>query len=113
MNIVTKLAVEKFPPISVGESSTQETEYFYRKFFGRGENKYGIYPPGWSENLYGRSPMLGIVYADDEFLAEKVAYDRGLVPGSMPPVVKLLGAARRADGYTNSNVQNPHSNSNN
>lgn len=104
MNIVTKLAVEKFPNISVGQSTDQEVEYFYRKFFGRGENKYGIYPPGWSETLYGRAPMLGIVYADDEFLAEKVAYDRGLTPGSTPPVVKLLGPARRADGFANPNV---------
>lgn len=97
MNIVTKLAVEKFPNVSVGEFSSQEAEYAYRKFFGRGENKYGVYPQGWSENLYGRAPMLGIVYADDEFLAKKVAYDRGLASGSMPPVVKLLGTARRAE----------------
>lgn len=102
MNIVTKLAVEKFPNISVGEFSTQEAEYSYRKFFGRGENKYGVYPPSWNEEFYGRAPLLGIIYADDEFLAEKVAYDRGLVPGSMPPVVKLLGPARRA---ADSNVQ--------
>lgn len=110
MNIATKAPVEKFPPVSVGESTAQEVDYLYRKFFGRGENKYGVYPPGWSENLYGRAPILGIVYADDEFLAEKVAYDRGLVPGSMPPVVKLLGTARRADGYLGPNV---NQNSNN
>jgi len=96
MNIVTRLAVEKFPNVSVGQFSDQEAEYNYRKFFDRGENKYGIYPPGWSEQRYGRAPLLGIVYADNEFLAEKAAYDRGLTPGSMPPVVKLLGPARRA-----------------
>lgn len=99
-NHIVRLAVEKFPPISVGESTPQEVEYNYRKFFGRGENKYGVYPPGWSENLYGRAPMIGIVYADDEFLAEKVAYDRGLVLGSVPPVIKALGPAKRAGEYT-------------
>lgn len=105
MNIVTKIAVEKFPNVSIGQFTDQEAEYSYRKFFGRGENKYGVYPPGWSEALYGRAPMLGMVFADDEFLAEKVAYDRGISPSAVPPVIKFLGPARRADGFNSSNVQ--------
>jgi hypothetical protein len=89
------MTIVNFPNISVGQYSDQEAAYNYRNFFGRGENKYAVYPPSWNEQWYGRAPMLGMVFADDEFLAEKAAYDRGLVPGSMPPVVKLLGPVRR------------------
>lgn len=95
MNVVTKIAVEKFPNISVGQFSDQEASYNYRKFFGLGDNRYGIYPPGWSEQRHGKAPMLGIVFADDEFLAEKTAYDRDLYRGTTPPVVKLLGPVKR------------------
>lgn len=101
MNVVTKLPYPKelFPPISVGQFSDQEAARNYRDFFGQGANKYGIYPPGWSEQRYGRAPMLGIVHADDEFLAEKTAYDRDLYRGSTSPVVKYLGPAKRAVEY--------------
>lgn len=73
----------------------REAEQQYREFFGRGENKYGIYPPAWCSS-YGKPPQIGIVYADNEFLAEKLAYDRGMVPSQcLPPKIKLLGAAKK------------------
>lgn len=50
----------------------------YREFFGRGEYRFAIYPDsGWKAS-WGKPPLLGIVNADDEFLAEKLAYDRGV-----------------------------------
>jgi hypothetical protein len=51
----------------------------YREFFGRGKNRYQVYPDNWPKN-WGPTPLLGVVYADDEFLAERVAYDCGVLP---------------------------------
>lgn len=50
----------------------------YKQFFGRGENRYMIYPDYWKES-WGKAPLLGIVFADNEFLAERLAYDRGIL----------------------------------
>lgn len=70
----------------------------YRDFFGRGENKYAIYPSYWKDT-WGKAPLLGIVFADDPYLAEKRAYDRGILPSpcncTFQAKVKLLGPARR------------------
>lgn len=67
----------------------------YREFFGPGTEKYGIYPGVWSKK-YGPAPLLGIVYADDEFLAERLAYDRGFNPSPcIPPRIRHLGSVRR------------------
>lgn len=50
----------------------------YREFFGPGEFRFAIYPDsGWKAS-WGKAPLLGIVNADDEFLAEKLAYDKGM-----------------------------------
>lgn len=51
----------------------------YRNFFGRGRNKYLVYPDYWPKS-WGQVPLLGVVHADDEFLAEKIAYDNGVLP---------------------------------
>lgn len=51
----------------------------YRAFFGRGKNKYQVFPDYWKKE-WGPVPLLGVVYADDEFLAERVAYDIGVLP---------------------------------
>ena len=76
-------------------ANNNEAEQQYREFFGEGENKYGIWPPIWDPK-WGKPQMQGIVYADNEFLAEKLAYDRGFSPcPSLPPVVKLLGKRTR------------------
>lgn len=85
--------------------SPRELNLQYREFFGPGENKYGIYPPAWNP-IYGRAPLIGIVYADNEFLAEKLAYDRGMSPSqSLPPKIRFLGAVkqRSADSVSYSN----------
>lgn len=75
--------------------SDREGDQMYREFFGRGENKYGIYPPAWNPK-YGRAPLLGVVYADNEFLAAKLAYDRGISPSQcLTPRVKLLGTSKK------------------
>lgn len=73
----------------------RELENQYRAFFGNGTEKYAIYAPAWSNKL-GRTPQLGIVYADNEFLAEKLAYDRGMLPShNLKPKIKHLGSVRR------------------
>jgi len=73
----------------------REGEQMYRDFFGRGENKYGVYPPVWPTK-YGKPPLLGIIYADNEFLAAKLAYDRGMSPSQcLAPRIKLLGSPKK------------------
>lgn len=70
----------------------------YREFFGRGEYKYAIYPSYWDEKKWGKAPMLGIVNADNEFLAERLAYDRGILPTpfncTFQPRFKNLGQVK-------------------
>ena len=76
----------------------RELENQYRTFFGNGTEKYAIYAPGWGKKL-GRAPLLGIVYADNEFLAEKLAYDRGITPSpNLKPKIKHLGSVKRPVG---------------
>jgi hypothetical protein len=69
----------------------------YRQFYGRGENRYAFYPDNWKDK-WGRPPLLGIVSADNEFLAERIAYDRGiLVPFNctFQPKIKNIGPNRK------------------
>lgn len=51
----------------------------YRDFFGRGKNTYEVYPDYWPK-AWGPIPKLGVVHADNEFLAEKIAYDCEVLP---------------------------------
>lgn len=70
----------------------------YRQFYGRGENRYAIYPSYWKDS-WGKPPLLGIVNADNEFLAEKLAYDKGmLVPNNctFQPKIKNIGPNRNS-----------------
>lgn len=60
-------------------NSSSRDAALYRQFFGRGRNKYEVYPDYWSKT-WGPIPRLGVVYADNEFLAEKIAYDCGILP---------------------------------
>jgi hypothetical protein len=54
-------------------------DYLHRQFYGRGETKWLIYAgKGWSTS-WGTPPMLGVVYADNEFLAERLAAERGIL----------------------------------
>lgn len=55
-----------------------DSDKAYRKFFGRGVNRYAVYPSYWADT-WGKPPLLGIVSADNEFLAERVCYDRGIL----------------------------------
>ena len=75
----------------------RELRLQYREFFGRGDFKFAIYPSHWKEQ-WGRPPLLGIVYADNEFLAERLAYDRGILPThfncTFQPKIKNLGPNR-------------------
>ena len=67
----------------------------YKDFYGRGDKKYGVYPPMWDDK-HGNPPLLGIVFADNEFLAERLAYDRGLSPcQSLPPKLRFLGQVKK------------------
>lgn len=61
---------------------TQETKKsrgFYG-FYGPGPGKYryAVYPDYWKEE-WGKKPLLGFVNADDEFYAEREAYNKGLL----------------------------------
>lgn len=80
----------KTPRPALSEDAMQ-----YRSFFGRGENKYGIYPPNWAKR-WGPAPLLGIVFADNEFLAEKLAFDKGISPcDTQAPVIRFMGPNKR------------------
>lgn len=62
-----------------------------RSFYGPGKYKWAIYPDYWKES-WGKRPMLGTVWADDEFYAEREAYNRGLLTVNYtfrPKAVKL------------------------
>ena len=78
--------VEKF--------SLKEARQQYREFFGSGEFRYQVsatvYRSGKLTNV-----ILGEVQADNEFLAEKLAYDYGLWRSqATPPIVTLLGPVK-------------------
>lgn len=46
----------------------------------RGYGKFLIYPDsGWKKE-WGQKPLLGIVFANDEFYAVREAYTEGIVP---------------------------------
>jgi hypothetical protein len=78
----------------------------YRNFYGRGEFRYGIFPSYWKDS-WGRAPLLGIVFADNEFLAEKLAYDRGYLPSpcncTFRPKIKNLGPIRKSSFQAQTN----------
>jgi hypothetical protein len=51
----------------------------YYGFYGMGRFKYAIYPDYWKES-WGPKPLLGHVWADDEFYAVRDAYTKKLLP---------------------------------
>ncbi len=75
----------------------REMNALYRSFYGRGDYKFGIFPSYWKD-AWGKAPLLGIVFADNEFLAERLAYDRGILPTpfncTFQPKIKNLGPNR-------------------
>jgi len=68
-------------PASQAQAQEREEAFvariMYREFFGPGQFRFAIYPDGGWKTSWGKPPLLGLVNADDEFLAEKLAYDRG------------------------------------
>jgi hypothetical protein len=64
-------------------------------FYGHGKFRYAIYPDFWADT-WGDKPMLGVVYADCEFYAEREAYTRGILPlnWSIRPVAVCVGVAK-------------------
>jgi hypothetical protein len=82
---------------SVNFDEERELALMYRNFFGRGDYKFAIYPSHWKD-AWGRAPLLGIVFADNEFLAERLAYDKGILPThfncTFQPKIKNLGPNR-------------------
>jgi len=69
----------------------------YRQFFGRGENRYAFYPDYW-KGSWGKPPLLGIVSADNEFLAERIGFDKGILNPyncTFQPKIKLLGPNKK------------------
>ena len=64
----------------------------YRAFYGRGEKKFAVYPAGWNFPKNGKPPVLGVVYADNAFLAARRACDLGFSHNrSMLPEVECIG----------------------
>lgn len=43
-----------------------------------GKYRWAVYPDYWKDS-WGKKPLLGYVTADDEFYAEREAYNRGLL----------------------------------
>ena len=76
----------------------------YKEFFGKGEFRFAIYPSYW-KGAWGKPPLLGIVNADDEFLAERLAYDRGILPTpfncTFGPKFKNLGPVKSTKNIEN------------
>jgi len=63
----------------------------YRNFFGPGAFKYAIYPDNnWNAKKWGAPPLLGFVWADDEFYAEREAYTKNLLPVNFTFGVKAV-----------------------
>jgi hypothetical protein len=54
------------------------TVYKPRSFYGPGKFKYAIYPDYWKDS-WGQKPLLGHVWADDEFYAIREAYSKNLL----------------------------------
>jgi hypothetical protein len=51
-----------------------------RDFYGySGSTKFAIYPDFWKKS-WGKRPLLGFIWADDTFSAQRMAYSRGLLP---------------------------------
>lgn len=75
--------------------SSAEAPRRQRSFYGPGKFKWLIYPDYWAPT-WGPKPSLGIVFADDEFCAEREAYNRGLltVNYTIRPVAVKIGAAK-------------------
>jgi hypothetical protein len=75
----------------------------YRNVYGSGKFKWAIYPDYWKQS-WGQKPMLGIIYADDEFYAEREAYSKGLLPVNFtirPHAVKIGEAKPRPPRFNN------------
>jgi hypothetical protein len=65
-----------------------------RSFYGPGKFKYAIYPDFW-KNTWGQKPLLGYVWADDEFYAIREAYSKNLLTYNYtfgPKAVKIHSA---------------------
>lgn len=63
----------------------------------RSTHKYAVYPDYWKKS-WGERPLLGIVFADDEFYAQREAYTRKLLTVNFtfgPKVVKLSPRLKR------------------
>lgn len=60
-----------------------------------GKYRWAVYPDYWKEK-WGKRPLLGYVFADDEFYAVREAYNKGLltVNFTFEPEVVNLGPAR-------------------
>ena len=61
-------------------------------FYGGGKFKWAIYPDYWKQK-WGAVPLLGYVYADDEFYAVREAYNQGLLTVNFtiqPKAVKVV-----------------------
>lgn len=66
-----------------------------RSFYGPGKYKWAIYPDYWPKR-WGQKPMIGYVFADDEFYAKREAYNRGLltVNATFEPEPVKIGVAK-------------------
>jgi len=91
--------------------TTAHEEPRYRNVYGSGKFKWAIYPDYWKQS-WGNKPMLGIIYADDEFYAEREAYSKGLLPvnATFKPLPVKIGEARQRPPRTFDPSQGNHHN---
>lgn len=83
------------------QGTDKEIEAFnnaqYKQFYGRGDFRFAIYPNNWKD-AWGKPPLLGIVSADNEFLAERLAFDKGILNPhncTFQPKIKNIGVNRK------------------
>lgn len=81
----------------------------YRNVYGSGKFKWAIYPDYWKVS-WGPKPMLGVIYADDEFYAEREAYSKGLLPVNMTfkPQAVQIGVSKPRPPRTSYSNYNHH-----
>ena len=92
----------KDPEVLYPRTFEDAGENQYKNFFGRGEHRFAIYPSYWKDS-WGPAPLLGIVAADNAFLAERLAYDRGILPTSFnctfQPKIKILSPKKSDNSF--------------
>jgi hypothetical protein len=97
VNINQEITGESFPTLTTERELAAFNAAQYRQFYGRGDYRYAIYPDNWKDT-WGKPPLLGIISADNEFLAERLAYDKGVLNPyncTFQPRIKNIGPNKK------------------